>query len=151
MGMVLVFPANAVESVQNLMVGGVQIQHLYLFEDKYVCCLSGVGSRSALANGGMANNIVGFNNPKSTKYMWKVASRFDATGLMIDTLDWSIDEDLKGFIFNKLEKSVGSSSQGWQFTSELLNQYAIALCGPDFCPNQLEYGKRAMLRKMLLN
>lgn len=150
MGMVLVFPANSLEGVQNLMVGGVRMFHLLPFEDKYVCCLAGVGSRSALANGGMANNIVGFNNDKSVKHMWKVATRFEATGLMVDASDWSIESDLRYLIHHKLEE-MAKRKEYSDFSSTLLMQYATALCGPDFCPNQLEYGKRAMLRKMLLN
>lgn len=150
MGMVLVFPANSLEGVQNLMVGGVRMVHLLPFEDKYVCCLAGVGSRSALANGGMANNIVGFNNDKSVKHMWKVATRFDATGLMIDDSNWSMDSDLRYVIQHKLEQ-MAKQKQFNDFSATLLMQYAMALCGPDFCPNQLEYGKRAMLRKMLLD
>lgn len=150
MGMVLVFPANSVEGVQNLMVGGVRMVHPVLFENKFVCCLQGVGSRSALANGGMANNIIGFNNAQSTKHMWKVATRFDATGLMIDESNWSVDTDLRYLIHHKLE-TMASKKDMNDFSSTLLMQYAIALCGPDFCPNQLEYGKRAMLRKMLLD
>lgn len=150
MGMVLVFPANSLEGVQNLMVGGVRMAHLIPFEDKYVCCLVGVGSRSALANGGMSNNIVGFNNDKSVKHMWKTAVRFDATGLMFEETNWAIDSDLKYLIHHKLEEM--AKRKPWHdYSSTLLMQYATALCGPDFCPNQLEYGKRAMLRKMLLN
>lgn len=147
MGMVLVFPANALDSMQSLMVGNKHILHMLPFEDKYVCGLKGSCLADTLANGGMASNIVGFNNASSFKVMWRRAVRFDATGLLVESTTWSVGTELRDLIYDRLIATV--DAQKW--TTELLFQYAIALCGPDFCPNQLEYGKRYMLRKLLLD
>lgn len=102
---------------------------------------------SAVRKTGIPSCIVAFNNMKSSVVMWKDRIIFDAVGKVIDhsVFDWVIDPQLKELIAVKLQIDA-KKYNGYQ-----IEKLVTAFTCPDFCPNQIEYGKRYALSQMLLD
>jgi hypothetical protein len=153
MGLVLVIPAIALEQVQSLLTGRQQLNGIMSFEDKIVCsAVAGTHMGPTLNKGGIPRNVVGFGS-NNDKPMWRYSRRFDATGQAIEDQAWDVDPELRAIIYERIRMNVKNNTCGDDITwdSWKLAQYAFTLCGPDFCPNQLEYGKRYALRSLLLD
>lgn len=145
MSIVLVLPQIELSRVEDV-VG--KLTHVLAYADKSICC---IGTKGMFALGeqlhkaGVPCNIFGFANTTSASVMWKDGYRFDAKGTAYKTEPWHVDTMVRDLQFNYLQKC----DRTHEFSNQLLLQYAVALTGPEFCPNQVEYGKRHVLMNML--
>lgn len=144
MGIVLVLPQIELDRVTA--VTG-DTKHVLAYADKIICCIhaKGFDISSQFFRAGIPCNVAGFVNAKATSTLWREGFRFDATGQSLKLEPWTIDTMVRDIQFEYLQKC----DRTHQFSTELLMQYAVALTGPEFCPNQVEYGKRHMLLNML--
>lgn len=122
----------------------------YLVEvDGLTVCRWGKGFNGFLASlqaEGIAHNSIAFNTGTKSP-MWRRYVRYDSNGILITQSGWSIDETERGILITEVAKQLvlgkDLTDNTW-FISDLL-------CGPAFCPNQLEYGKRFKMRAFLLD
>lgn len=145
MGIVLVLPQIELDRVEA--VTG-KLMHVLAYADKILCCSSAKGmldGGTRLQKAGIPCNVYGFQNTTTAAVMWASGYRFDATGVPYTSDPWIMDSMVRDLQFDYLQKC----DRTHEFSTQLLMQYAVALTGPEFCPNQVEYGKRHVLLNML--
>lgn len=145
MGIVLVLPQIELSRVEE--VTG-KLMHVLAYADKIICCINAKGMfeiGDRLHKAGIPCNAFGFVNSTTPSTLWRDGYRFDATGVPYKADPWLVDTMVRDLQFNYLQKC----DRTHEFSTQLLLQYAVALTGPEFCPNQVEYGKRHVLMNML--
>jgi len=146
MSIVCAMPVSHLERARE--VYGDAIRRVLYAENQAVLILNAVSVMRRAQDGGLAVNLIGFANSKSTKDVWRSSIRFNHQGDLIEQkMAWPISEIELEVIWQRV---IGAKHEHHHTEAEL-RQYCKALCGPIFEGDQLEYGKRYMLRKMLLD
>lgn len=101
---------------------------------------------SSIRKAGIPACVIAFNNANSSIIMWRDRVVFDAVGQVVDrsVATWQFHADLQYVVESKLR---------FLFKGEriVLDQLVMCFTCPEFCPNQIEYGKRYALSQMLLD
>lgn len=145
MALAIAVPIEFEEDVLSLL----SVKEWTRFEDLLLFRCAASGTLTTLTGNGIAYNAIGFMNNNSVKSMWQRSVMYDATGALVIT-PWSVNCDVSDVCFMKLMESLDYKSRDTS-PDMCMRQFAYVASGPTFLPNQAEYGKRNLLRAMLLD
>ena len=145
MALAIAVPIEFEEDVLRLL----KVKEWTRFEDLFLFRCGAAGTLTTMTGNGIAYNAIGFMNAASVKTMWQRSVMYDATGTLVIT-PWNVNYEVSGICFMKMMMTLDYKSRDTS-PDMCMRQFAHVASGPTFLPNQAEYGKRNMLRAMLLD